>query len=93
MRRLQPVRRARRERCCRACRITADTVNNTLLIYASQENYRIIERTLVQLDRQQLQVAIEATVAEVTLNDTLNTGCSSISPARTSASARTMARS
>jgi general secretion pathway protein D len=55
-------------------RITADTVNNTLLIYASQEHYRIIERTLVQLDRQQLQVAIEATVAEVTLNDTLNYG-------------------
>lgn len=55
-------------------RITADTVNNTLLIYASPENYRIIERTLMQLDRQQLQVAIEATVAEVTLNDTLNYG-------------------
>jgi general secretion pathway protein D len=55
-------------------RITPDTVNNTLLIYASQENYRIIERTLVQLDRQQLQVAIEATVAEVTLNDNLQYG-------------------
>lgn len=55
-------------------RITADTVNNTLLIYASQEHYRIIERTLLQLDRQQLQVAIEATVAEVTLNDTLRYG-------------------
>lgn len=55
-------------------RITADAVNNTLLVYASQENYRIIERTLVQLDRPQLQVAIEATVAEVTLNDNLRYG-------------------
>lgn len=55
-------------------RITPDAVNNTLLIYASQENYRIIERTLVQLDQPQLQVAIEATVAEVTLNDTLAYG-------------------
>ena len=55
-------------------RITADAVNNTLLIYANQESYRIIERTLRQLDRPQLQVAIEATIAEVTLNDTLNYG-------------------
>jgi len=44
------------------------------LIYASQENYRIIERTLVQVDRPQLQVAIDATIAEVTLNDNLSYG-------------------
>jgi len=55
-------------------RITPDTVNNTLLIYADRQNYRIIENTLRQLDRPQLQVAIDATVAEVTLNDTLNYG-------------------
>jgi general secretion pathway protein D len=55
-------------------RITPDTVNNTLLIYARQEDYRIVERTLAQLDRPQLQVAIDATVAEVTLNDTLAYG-------------------
>jgi general secretion pathway protein D len=55
-------------------RITADVINNTLLIYASQENYRIIERTLRQIDRPQLQVAIDATVAEVTLNDNLSYG-------------------
>jgi len=55
-------------------RITADAVNNSLLIYASQENYRIIEQTLRQVDRPQLQVAIDATVAEVTLNDTLAYG-------------------
>ena len=55
-------------------RITADVIGNALLIYASTENYQIIERTLAQLDRQQLQVAIDATVAEVTLNDSLNYG-------------------
>jgi general secretion pathway protein D len=44
------------------------------LIYASQENYRIIERTLRQIDRPQLQVGIDATVAEVTLNDNLSYG-------------------
>ncbi len=55
-------------------RITADQTNNTVLVYASTENYEVIARTLVQLDRQQLQVAIEATVAEVTLNDQLAYG-------------------
>jgi general secretion pathway protein D len=55
-------------------RITPDTTGNALLIYASTENYQIIARTLAQLDRPQLQVAIEATVAEVTLNDNLAYG-------------------
>lgn len=55
-------------------RITADVVNNTLLIFASQENYRIIERTLQQIDRPQMQVGIDATIAEVTLNNDLNYG-------------------
>ena len=55
-------------------RITADNVNNTLLINASQEQYKIIERTLRQIDRPQLQVAIDATIAEVTLNDNLQYG-------------------
>jgi len=55
-------------------RITPDNTANALLIYASTENYQIIERTLVQLDRPQMQVAIDATVAEVTLNDNLSYG-------------------
>ncbi|MCA6110005.1 type II secretion system secretin GspD [Bradyrhizobium cenepequi] len=58
-------------------RITPDTVNNTLLIYADQANYRIIEATLVQIDQPQLQVAIDATIAEVTLNNTLAYGVQS----------------
>jgi general secretion pathway protein D len=55
-------------------RITADTSNNSLLIYANQENYKAIERTLVQIDRLPLQVAIDATIAEVTLNNSLSYG-------------------
>lgn len=55
-------------------RITADAANNSVLIYASQEHYRIIEQTIRQIDRPQRQVAIEGTIAEVTLNDTLNYG-------------------
>jgi general secretion pathway protein D len=55
-------------------RISPDVTNNSLLIYANQENFRIIQRTLEQLDRPQLQVAINATIAEVTLNDQLNYG-------------------
>ncbi|KGT80479.1 general secretion pathway protein GspD [Bradyrhizobium japonicum] len=55
-------------------RITPDTVNNSLLIYADQANYRIIEATLLQVDVPQLQVAIDATIAEVTLNNTLSYG-------------------
>ena len=55
-------------------RITADAANNSLLIYANAENYRIIERTLNQLDRPKLQVAIDVTIAEVDLNDQLAYG-------------------
>jgi general secretion pathway protein D len=55
-------------------RIAADVVNNAVLVYANQENYRIIERTIHQLDRPLLQVAIDATIAEVTLNDQLSYG-------------------
>jgi len=58
-------------------RITADAVNNSLLIYADLENYRLIESTLRQLDRPQLQVAIDATIAEVTLTDELSYGVQS----------------
>jgi general secretion pathway protein D len=58
-------------------RITPDTTNNSLLIYADQANYRIIESTLLQVDQPQLQVAIDATIAEVTLNNTLSYGVQS----------------
>jgi len=52
-------------------RITADVTNNALLIYANEDSYKIIEGALRQIDRPQLQVAVDATIAEVTLNDSL----------------------
>ncbi|WP_300182383.1 type II secretion system secretin GspD [Bradyrhizobium sp.] len=58
-------------------RITPDVVNNELLIYADQANYKIIEATLLQIDQPQLQVAIDATIAEVSLNNELSYGVQS----------------
>jgi general secretion pathway protein D len=55
-------------------RITADVANNSILVYGNYEAQRIVEQTLRQVDRPLLQVAIEATIAEVTLNDTLTYG-------------------
>jgi general secretion pathway protein D len=55
-------------------RITADTANNSIVVYSNQEDYRTIERAVRDLDRPRLQVAIEATVAEVTLTDDLQYG-------------------
>jgi general secretion pathway protein D len=55
-------------------RITPDISNNTILIYADEQQYQVIERAINQLDRPSLQVAIDVTIAEVTLNDQLNYG-------------------
>ena len=55
-------------------KISADVSSNSLLVYASAENYRIVEQTIRQLDQPQAQVGIEATIAEVTLNNTLSYG-------------------
>ena len=40
-------------------KISADVSTNSLLIFASAENYRIIEQTIRQLDQPQAQVGIE----------------------------------
>ena len=55
-------------------RITADAVNNSVLVFAKPSEYKIVERTLIQLDRPKLQIAIEVTIAEVTLTDQLTYG-------------------
>lgn len=55
-------------------RITADVTNNAVLVYANQDAQRVVEQTIRQIDRPQRQIAIEATIAEVTLNDQLNYG-------------------
>ena len=57
-----------------AIRITADEVNNLLLVHASPSDYRRIATVLRQIDRPPLQVMINATIVEVTLNDTLRYG-------------------
>jgi general secretion pathway protein D len=55
-------------------RITADVADNSILVYSNQEEYRVIERSLREIDRPKLQVAIDAMVAEVTLTDQLQYG-------------------
>jgi general secretion pathway protein D len=55
-------------------RITADAANNSIVVYANQEDYRVVERAIRDIDRPQLQVSIDATVAEVTLTDGLQYG-------------------
>ena len=50
-------------------KISADVSTNSLLVYASAENYRLVEQTIRQLDQPQAQVGIDATIAEVTLNN------------------------
>jgi general secretion pathway protein D len=55
-------------------KISADISTNSLLVYASTENYRLVEQTIRQLDQPQAQVGIDATIAEVTLNNTLSYG-------------------
>jgi general secretion pathway protein D len=55
-------------------RITADAANNSILVYSNQEDYRVVERALRDIDRPKLQVAIDATVAEVTLTNDLQYG-------------------
>ncbi|MCO4318886.1 type II secretion system secretin GspD [Phyllobacterium sp. 21LDTY02-6] len=54
--------------------ITANPENNTILVYARPDQQRLIEQALVALDRPQEQVAIEATIAEVTLTNELRYG-------------------
>jgi general secretion pathway protein D len=55
-------------------RIRADEANNSLLIQATPREYAQVQEVLEQIDIPPLQVLIEATVAEVTLNDQLQYG-------------------
>ena len=55
-------------------KVIADTDNNSILVLASQENYRSIEAAIRRLDIAPRQVLIEATIAEVSLTDNLNYG-------------------
>ena len=55
-------------------RITADVANNSLLIYASRDQYKLVERAIFELDKAPVQVAIDVTIAEVTLKNDLQYG-------------------
>jgi general secretion pathway protein D len=55
-------------------RIIANQVNNALLIYATPSEYAVIEGMLRKIDIVPLQVLIEATIAQVDLNDQLQYG-------------------
>jgi general secretion pathway protein D len=55
-------------------RIIANRTNNALLIFATPEEYSVIEGMLRKIDIIPLQVLIEATIAEVDLNDQLQYG-------------------
>jgi len=54
--------------------IIADPENNSILIMARQQDYRAIEAAIRRLDIAPRQVLIEATIAEVTLANTLDYG-------------------
>jgi general secretion pathway protein D len=55
-------------------KIIADQDNNAILVLSSQEDYRAIEAAIRKLDIAPRQVLIEATIAEVSLSNTLDYG-------------------
>jgi general secretion pathway protein D len=55
-------------------RIIANRTNNAILVYATPTEYSVIEGMLHKIDIIPLQVLIEATIAEVDLNDQLQYG-------------------
>jgi general secretion pathway protein D len=57
-----------------ATRVTADEVNNAVLVYATPRQYAVIEDALRKLDIPPTQVLIEAAITEVGLTDDLGYG-------------------
>ncbi len=55
-------------------KIIADDTRNALVILATQKDYKMVAAAIQKLDVVPLQVLIEATILEVTLNDNLNYG-------------------
>lgn len=55
-------------------KVVADVDNNALLIQTTAREYQRIERILAKVDVLPIQVMLEATIAEVTLNDELKFG-------------------
>lgn len=57
-----------------AAKVTADEVNNAIVVYATPRDYAMVETALRKLDIPPYQVMIEAAITEVTLTDTLRYG-------------------
>lgn len=55
-------------------RVVADETNNSILVMASAQDYKLIESALKRLDVQEMQVLIEASILEVSLTDELSYG-------------------
>lgn len=55
-------------------RISADEVNNAVVVFGTPRNYAMIEDALRKLDIPPVQVMIEAAITEVTLTDSLRYG-------------------
>ncbi|WP_375462393.1 type II secretion system secretin GspD [uncultured Methylobacterium sp.] len=64
----------RRGNGARRVSISADPSNNSVITYADGETYRKINAALRQLDATPAQVAVNVTIAEVTLTDQLKYG-------------------
>ncbi|TWB09658.1 type II secretion system protein D (GspD) [Nitrospirillum amazonense] len=58
----------------KGAKVVADERRNALLIYATASQYTMLEQALTRLDAPREQVLIEATIAEVTLNNDLSFG-------------------
>ena len=65
-------------------RIIPNPQNNALLVYATAQERDTVEAMLRKIDILPLQVRIDATIAEVTLNDSCTTARSSSSRAAAS---------
>ena len=55
-------------------RVMADELNNSILVWSTRSEFQKIESTLKRLDLPPTQVLIDASIIEVTLNDTLQYG-------------------
>lgn len=57
-----------------AARIIADDTNNSIVLMATKEQFAVLEAAISKLDAMANQVFLEATIAEVTLSDSLSYG-------------------
>jgi general secretion pathway protein D len=71
---LGPLDQSGKESEADALRIIPDGQNNSILIYATPREEKSVEAMLRKIDIIPLQVRIDATIAEVTLNDQLQYG-------------------